>query len=308
MSYLLPENVNGMVVEVFPNQCVVQEILAGIVVERRVACTYRKAKLPTAEIRERAPVAVGDRIHFEEISKTDGVIDGVAERENSLARPSPERALKHVLVANVKKLVIVTSVDKPDFSPGLVDRFIIAAEHQGIGVMIAVNKIDLLSENGAPVESSTEPLWEIYRDLGYPMAMVCAKTGDGLEKIIEWMGTDLTTFCGHSGVGKTSMLNAILGKTIGRTNIVSASTGKGQHTTTGAFMIPGTALIDTPGVREFGLFQIPAEWIRDFFREFKKHSCKDSECFHRHEEGCQVKHLPRYLSYKRIVESILQGT
>jgi ribosome biogenesis GTPase / thiamine phosphate phosphatase len=299
VEYLEAEKVNGMVVEVFPNQCVVKEL--GTL--RRLACTYRKAKLPTADIRERAPVAVGDLVHFEEISRTDGVIDGVSARTNSLSRPAPERAQRHVLVANVKKLVIVTSVANPEFSPGLVDRFIIAAEHQGIGVFLAINKADLLATT-----SVAPKLWENYSELGYSVGLVCAKTGDGLEAIRQWIGEDLTTFCGHSGVGKTSLLNSMLGKQIGRTGEVSEFTGKGQHTTTGAYLIEGTNLIDTPGVREFGLFGIEPEWVRDFFREFKTRECRDPECFHREEVGCAVKELPRYSSYRRIVESILEGT
>ena len=296
-DYLDPSAANGVVVEVFPNQCVVRELETNL----RVPCTYRKAKLPTADIRERAPVAVGDRVHFGRIAGVNGVIDGVCARENSLARPAPERAQRHVLVANVKKLVIVTSVARPEFSPGLVDRFIIAAEHQKIAIHLVINKADLLTPE------SPRP-WDTYRDLGYPCTLVCAKTGDGLDRLRDWVGEDLTTFCGHSGVGKTSILSALIGATAGRTGEVSEFTGKGQHTTTGAYLIDGTSLIDTPGVRAFGLFGIEPEWIRDFFREFRSRNCADPECFHRDEPGCAVSDLPRYSSYRRIVESILEGT
>lgn len=300
VSYLSRDLANGRVVEVFPNQCLVMKLDT----QERIACTYRKAKLPTLELRERSPVAVGDLVKFDEISKTDGVIDGVCERENSLSRPAPERAQKHVLVANVKKLVIVSAVKNPDFSPGLIDRFVIAAEHEGIDVCIVVNKSDLLSLED---RQKSHP-WSLYEDLSYPVKLVCAKTGEGMESLRNFMGNDLTTFCGHSGVGKTSLLNTLIGREIGRTKEVSDSTNKGLHTTTGAILIQGTNLIDTPGVREFGITGIKPEEIRDYFREFKQLKCKDDQCFHLNEEGCVVKHLPRYGSYKRIVMSLLEDT
>lgn len=296
VSYIVGELANATVTEVFPNQCLVlRDAGAG-----KMNCTYRKAKLPTVEIRERAPVAVGDRVRVEVISNTDGVIDGIAARRNMLSRPSPESAMRHVLVANIDRLAIVASCHDPDFTPGLVDRFLVAALVQKIEPIILVTKMDLKREGD-------ENAWGHYRSLGYPVFEVCVKSGLGVDEVRKHLKGKLTTFCGHSGVGKTSLLNSILGEEVGRVGDVSSSTGKGQHTTTGAYLIPDSELIDTPGIREFGLMGVDADDLKNYFPEFNSVQCADPECFHRHEEGCQVKNLTRYSSYRRILESLVAG-
>lgn len=295
VSYLSPHLANGTVAEVFPNQCLVIQD-SGL----KLACTYRKAKLPTIELRERAPVAVGDRVRVEVISKTDGVIDGIAERRNMLSRPAPERAMRHVLVANIDRLAIVASSHDPDFTPGLVDRFLVAALAQGIEPFICVTKMDLYKEGeGTP--------WSMYRDLGYSVFETCVLKGQGIEELRTFLKGKLTTFCGHSGVGKTSLLNTIIGSEQRAVGEVSSTTGKGQHTTTGAYLISESKLIDTPGIRAFGLMEIEPETLQQYFIEFKGVNCADSECMHRDEEGCGVKSFPRYSSYRRILESLLAG-
>jgi ribosome biogenesis GTPase len=298
MGYLALEEANGTVAEVFPNQCKV--IADGATEgERVVACTYRRAKLPTTELRERAPVAVGDRVRFERISQRDGVIEGIVVRRNFLARPAPERAMRHTLVANIDVLVIVAASREPVFTPGLVDRFLVAALAQKIDPILCVTKMDLFDGGDRP--------WTLYSDIGFRVIETCAKTGTGLEEVRSALDGKLATFCGHSGVGKTSLLNALLGFEVGRTAEVSTSTGKGQHTTTGAYLIPDSNLIDTPGIRAFGLLGIAPADLRSYFPEFQGLPCAEPACEHREEEGCAARELPRYSSYRRMLESLLAG-
>lgn len=297
-GYLAIEEANGTVTEVFPNQC---KVLIDDEAEpnREFACTYRKAKLPTADIRERAPVAVGDRVRFEKIGNRDGVIDGVCERRNMLARPAPERAQRHVLVANIDVLVIVAACREPVFTPGLVDRFLVAAQVQGIEPILCITKMDLFEEADKP--------WKLYSDIGFTVIETGALDGTGLETLRTTIGDQLTTFCGHSGVGKTSILNALLGKIIGKTKVVSIATGRGQHTTTSAFLIPKTRMIDTPGIREFGLLGVSPEELRQYFPEFVDLKCEEQDCWHRDEEGCEATGFARYASYRRMLESLIAG-
>ncbi|MBC7385632.1 MAG: ribosome small subunit-dependent GTPase A [Cryobacterium sp.] len=294
-AYLVSAEANGTVIEVFPNQCKV----LGDGASDEFACTYRKAKLPTADIRERAPVAVGDRVRFERFGNRDGVIDGVCERRNMLARPAPERAQRHVLVANIDLLVIVAACREPVFTPGLVDRFLVAAQAQGIEPVICITKLDLFEAGG-------EKPWSLYRDVGFTVIETGVKGGTGLEDLRSAIAGKLSVFCGHSGVGKTSLLNALLGTAL-RTAEVSTSTGKGQHTTTGAYLLTGTQMIDTPGVREFGLLGIKADDLRKYFPEFGGLECEEPDCFHQDEEGCKARELPRYPSYRRMLASLQAG-
>lgn len=294
-GYLPIAEANGTVTEVFPNQCKVTDDAS-----QEFACTYRKAKLPTTEIRERAPVAVGDRVRFEKVGSRDGVIDGVCERRNFLARPAPESTMRHTIVANVDLLVIAAAARSPDFAPGLVDRFLVAAQAAGIAPVICITKLDLL-------EPGAERPWSLYRDIGFTVIETCAKTGIGLDALREALAGKLSTFCGHSGVGKTTILNAILGFEAGKTGEVSEATGKGQHTTTGAYRIPGTDLIDTPGIREFGILGVAPADLRRYFPEMVGLACAEADCWHREEEGCVAHDLPRYGSYRRMVESLIAG-
>ncbi len=292
VDFLEIDQSNGTVVEVFPNQCVV----LGDEPKDRFACTYRKAKMPNAEARERSPVAVGDRVRFEKMGSRDGVIDGISRRRNMLARPAPERAMRHVLSTNVDRLVIVAACAKPEFSPGLVDRFWVAAQSQEIQTILVVNKIDLFEPGDRP--------WTIYTQIGLPTIEISTKTGMGIDQVDALIRDGVSVFCGHSGVGKTSLLNRLSQREIGRTGEISEATGKGQHTTTGAYFIPGTSWIDTPGVREFGLLDVQPEELKKFFPEMQGLACEVEDCLHEAESGCAAKSLFRYASYRRILESL----
>jgi ribosome biogenesis GTPase len=298
------EQSNAVVVEVFPKQCRTRLLDSG----KTLLCSYRWAQLlgkGGEEIRTRAPVTVGDRVKVVQNTPDSGVVEGLCVRRNSLARVAPGRdnqSLHHVVAANVDSLVIVASIREPEFSPGLVDRYLIAAAAAGIAARICATKKDL----AIPPEVAQS--LQVYRDIGVPTFEVSAKSGAGL------LGE--TVFCGHSGVGKTSLLNALLESVPDTKNLkigeVSASTGKGRHTTTSAVMIAAPEKdqfwIDTPGVREFSLAGISARKLSQYFPEFRKLDCtRKRSCMHIDEAECEAKTLPRYASYRRIFESMIEN-
>ena len=306
---LATEEANATVAEVFPNQCKIRWDSDHV---EMLAVYRRSTVLKRGEtVRERAPVAVGDRVKAERVGDT-AIIAGVCERKNRLLRPAPDRkeTVVHVIVANIDRLAIVASAINPDFSPGLVDRILVAASAQGIEPVLVVNKIDLWREQGA---GRAEP-WQIYRDLGYPVHELSAKAGTGTEALSRELEGRSVAFCGHSGVGKTSLLSRLIGTSVGAEGEVSAFTGKGRHTTTSAVLLrgpgQGTLWIDTPGVREFGLADVKHEELKMHFPELadpRTLGCASEACSHREEEGCRARELPRYGSYRRILESLLSG-
>lgn len=294
------EKANATVAEVFPNQARVRTDTGTDLV-----CNYRRSTVIGAASegrwRERSPVAVGDRVLVEKIGTQEGVISGVARRTSQLMRPAPGREeLVHALAANVHSICIVSSAGHPAFSPGLVDRFLVAASFGGIEPVVIINKIDLL-------ESESRP-WEMYRELGFQVREVSAKSGLGIEALRQSLSSSKAVFCGQSGVGKTSLLTALLGKDIGRVGEVSEATGKGRHTTTGAVLLDDN-WIDTPGVREFGLVGVEPEQLKEHYPEFASLQCQSTGCFHMGEPECaaQAESLPRLQSYRRIFESLQAG-
>ncbi|MBY0471207.1 ribosome small subunit-dependent GTPase A [bacterium] len=299
-SFVPFEKANAIVTEVFPNQCRARMLVTG----EEMLCKYRRAQV-FGDKKERSPVAVGDRALVERVGTNDGVISARAERRNSLARPAPDRDEEaHVIAANLDCLAIVCSVVHPDFSPGLVDRFLVAAHANQIQPIIVVNKIDQLR----PAQ------WKGYLDVGYHLYEVSAKDGLGLSQFLKEIEGKTVAFCGHSGVGKTSLLNAMLTSSERKVGSVSGVTGKGRHTTTSAILLQGpngSSWIDTPGVREFGLFGIGTADLCNYFPEFKVAGCDHDNCRHWDEEGCEVKkgadsEYWRYPSYRRIYQSLLE--
>jgi ribosome biogenesis GTPase len=256
------------------------------------------------EIRERTPVAVGDRVEASRVSPDSGVVEGVCERKNRLMRPAPGRdAQQHVLAANVDVVAIVVALRNPEFSPGLIDRFLVGAQAAGAHPILCVTKMDLL-------EAGAARPWAVYADLGFEVHEISSRTHAGIDALRKVFIDKSVVFCGRSGAGKTSLLRDLLGADIGRVGEVSESTGKGKHTTTSAVLLGGpgrSQWIDTPGVREFGLADVEAEQLKEFFPELRSLGCEQSGCEHGGEPGCKAAGLPRYASYLRILESLKNG-
>lgn len=295
------EEANATVAEVFPKQCRVR--LDGD--EREFLCAYRRAGvLRNEEIRERTFVTVGDRVRVAVLNPQSGVVEGVCERRNRLFRPAPGKEGKtvhHVIAANLDVVAIVASARNPDFSAGLVDRYLIATQAAKIEPLICVTKMDL---------AAAERPWKIYQDLGFQVVEVCAKQGIGTEALKARLNGKTVLFCGQSGVGKTSLLRILLDREIGRVREISEATGRGQHTTTSTVLIggpDGSRWIDSPGVREFGLAEVAAEDLQKFYPEFAGVQCAAAACDHAGEEGCGAEGFPRHAVYRRIFESLKAG-
>jgi ribosome biogenesis GTPase / thiamine phosphate phosphatase len=287
---------NGTVVELFPNQSSVR--LDGD--PKAKLCPYRMSTLAArGENRERSPVAVGDRVRVEA-----GVIVGRCERRNKLIRPAPNarNVLLHVVAANLDLLAIVASTRDPDFTEGVVDRFLVAASAEKIPTALCVNKTDLL-------EAGAERPWLSYREAGVVVLEICAKTGAGQEALLELLAGKTAAFCGHSGVGKTSLLRRLLGDPgYGRVGEVNAATGKGAHTTTGAVFLDGprgSRLIDTPGIMNFGLFGIARADLLSHFPELAAaaKNCP-SACDHELVPGCRLREMRRYGSWRGLLSGL----
>jgi ribosome biogenesis GTPase len=281
----------GTVSEVFPK-------MANVLLDEdesvKLLCPYRRGQIVDrdAEWRERSPVAPGDRVQVHSYGSKDGVIEELFPRRNSIVRRAPGREGKilHTIAANVDFVVITTSLHDPDFNPGLVDRFLIATTVAQIRPIIVINKCDLKAD-------AHERPWKLYEDLGYRCVPVSSKSGEGIEVLREMLKGKTSVFCGHSGVGKTSLLSALFGETVGRVGEISKSTGKGKHTTTVSKLIPvggGTRFIDTPGIKEFGLIGVDAKALLEYFPEL----------FELSEKREDFKHLPRYESYERIKRAL----
>ena len=263
---------------------------------------------------------------FEEMSwrPYDYVMNGEYRDENAslhrtikwseLRRPDSRGTLKPV-AANVDLIVIVFA-PLPEPHANLIDRYIIAAEHAGIKPLLLLNKSDLLDPSG---ESRVHSLLNTYHTLGYPLLEVSAYSGDGLAKLQEQLNDQVSVFVGQSGVGKSSLVNRLLPNTDTRVGALSELTGKGTHTTTTArlFHFPaGGQLIDSPGIREFGLGHVSVADVEAGFIEFQEHlgHCRFRNCSHEHEPGCALLaaveegkiHPQRLASFKHIISGIKQ--
>ncbi len=277
-----------------------------------------KGKLKIDEdISSTNPVAVGDTVVFEvEDDKVKtGIISDVTDRHNYIVRVSPHnKNQKHIIAANINLALLVVSVVDPRTSTGFIDRFLITAEAYHIPAVIAVNKTDLLK----PKHTIVLHQWqEIYGRAGYDVYAVSAKDATSLPALEARIKDKTTLFSGHSGVGKSTLINELLPGINVKTNVVSGWSGKGQHTTTFAemFDLPGGGrIIDTPGVKEFGLIDFEREELSQYFPEMRAvmKNCKFNNCLHINEPGCAVKQgvidktisEDRYVSYVAILESI----
>ena len=235
---------------------------------------------------QRHVVAAGDRVWFRPEGTDAGTIERIEPRHGVLSRTSKGR--QHVLVSNVDQLLIVASVAEPELKPHLIDRFLVAAEKSGIRPIICINKVDLI-----PL-ADIQPLVGVYAQLGYEVLLLSASTGFGVELLRRRVGERESVVAGQSGVGKSSLLNAIEPGLDLQVRTVSEENEKGRHTTSVAQLIPLAAagyVVDTPGIRQFQLWDlIPAE-VAGFYRDLRPYVslCRFPDCTHTHEAECAVK-------------------
>lgn len=241
-----------------------------------------------------------------------GVVEAVHPRSSLLSRPDLYDGVK-VIAANIDQILIVSSVF-PSFSTQIIDRYIVAAEDTGIVPVIILNKIDLMtSENKDDIEQALTR----YQAIGYQVYQVSSLCGDGLEVIQGLLQHKVSVFVGQSGVGKSSLINALLPQAELVTGEVSENSGLGQHTTTTAKLIhlpSGGDLIDSPGVREFALWHLPADRVAWCFSEFRDYlgSCKFRDCTHKDDPGCRLREAleqgkiteDRFNNYHKIIASL----
>jgi ribosome biogenesis GTPase len=233
-------------------------------------------------------VVVGDEVSWTEQEGDRAVITEVSPRRNGFSRrASGDRPEEQVMAANLDQVVVVTSIRDPEFSPGFVDRVLAQAEHAGLPARIVLNKVDL---GGA---DEAEGILADYGRAGYAGLATSAKTGGDVERLRHVCRGRRSLFVGHSGVGKSTLLNALVPEEL-VSGAVNAKTGKGRHTTTAAWMLvpePGFEVIDTPGMRTFGLWGVGARDLEQAYPEFRRvlGECRFSDCHHLREPGCALR-------------------
>lgn len=263
------------------------------------------------------PIAVGDIVEVveEEKEAANAMITEIAPRRNYIVRSSPhKRSHKHIVAANLDQAVLVCTIKEPRTSRGFIDRFLVTAAAYHIPAVLVFNKKDLLKEKDR--EKFLE-MADVYTDIGYPVLLISAAKGEGITEVQEMLKDKVTLMSGHSGVGKSSLINQLLPGMQLRTKEVSGWSGKGLHTTTFAemFDLPGGGqIIDTPGLREFGIIDIPKTELSHYFLEMQPYitQCQFNNCLHINEPGCAVKaaveegeiDTDRYISYATILETI----
>jgi ribosome biogenesis GTPase len=263
------------------------------------------------------PVAVGDEVDIEiedEAEKT-GMITEIHPRNNYINRQSPrQKHQHHIIASNLDQSLLVATLKEPRTSQGFIDRFLVASEMFHVKALIVFNKSDLFKKKDL---EKFEQMKEMYEAAGYKVFLTSTKDNTGIEELKKELKDKTTLISGHSGVGKSSLLNIIFPDMNLKTQGISGWSGKGQHTTTFAEMFDlsfGGRIIDTPGMREFGLVDISKQEVSHYFPEMRErlNDCQFNNCLHVNEPGCAIKTAvaggeiseDRYVSYVNIMESI----
>ena len=264
-------------------------------------------------IKNTNPVVVGDRVDYGTEKDGTGIITHIETRKDYIERKSTNLSkIRHLIAANIDLAFLLVTQREPRTSLGFIDRFLVAAEGFRIPVCLVFNKMDLYSEAELSV---VEELSALYSHIGYGVLRTSVVSGMGIDKLREMIHGKVCLFSGHSGTGKSAIISAIDPTLNLRTGDISKVHNKGKHTTTFAEMFPLAEgyMIDTPGIKEFGLIQYSKEEVRDYFPEIRAYNnrCKFDDCSHTHEPGCLVQKavesgeiaLSRYLNYIAILEA-----
>ncbi len=276
-----------------------------------------KGVMKLDDITSTNPVAVGDTIEMEiETGEAEtSVINEILARHNYINRQSPRHKYQHhIVAANLDQSLLIATLKEPRTSQGFIDRFLVASEMYHVVPVIVFNKADLYKNK----ELEKYNLWKkMYEEIGYKVLLISTVKHEGIKNVVDLLKDKTTLISGHSGVGKSSLLNVVFPDMQLKTQDVSGWSGKGQHTTTFAEMydLPGGGrIIDTPGMREFGLVDISRQELSHYFPEMRErlNNCQFNNCLHVNEPGCAVKeavgsgkiHEDRFVSYLSILDSI----
>ena len=283
------------------------------VVECRIKGNFR-----LKDIKSTNPVAVGDYVKISMREDNTAYISEILPRRNYIVRKASNLSKQsHILAANVDICLLVVTVNYPATSTTFIDRFLASAEAYRVPVVLVFNKTDLYNDEEL---ATMEQLITLYESIGYRCLRTAATEGKGIEEIKEIINGHVTLLAGNSGVGKSSLVNAVSPETAARIGEISKIHNKGMHTTTYSEMfelMPGSYLVDTPGVKGFGTYDMEIEEIADYFIEIFECSkgCRFGNCTHLHEPGCAVIEavergdiaLSRYSSYLSMIEEKKEG-
>jgi len=269
------------------------------------------------EITSTNPVSVGDKVEIEKENETENtaLIIKIYDRINYINRQSPgAKYQQHIIAANIDLSLLLATLKEPRTSQGFIDRFLVASEMYHVPSIIVFNKADLHKRKE---DEKFQQLKAMYEQIGYKVFLISVNSNMGIDELKKEIKNKITLISGHSGVGKSSLLNLIFPELKLKTQDVSGWSGKGLHTTTFAemFDLPsGGGIIDTPGMREFGLIDVTKQELSHYFPEMRERlvNCQFNNCQHINEPGCAIKEAvvngeineDRYVSYVNILDSI----
>ena len=277
-----------------------------------------KGNFRLKDIKSTNPVTVGDRVVIDINKEGTAFITEIEERKNYIIRRASNLSKQsHIIAANLDQAMLIVTVNYPITTTIFIDRFLATAEAYRVPVKLVFNKIDRYNNED---QRALENLIELYTSIGYPCSTLCARTEEGLDALKADLKDKITLLSGHSGVGKSTIINKLVPGVNLRTGDISEYHNKGMHTTTFSEMIPlpdGGYLIDTPGIKGFGTIEMADAEISHYFRELFKYSeeCRFNNCMHRHEPGCAVIQAvndgliseSRYKSYLSILDDRMES-
>lgn len=280
----------------------------GRIVECKVKGNFR-----LKGIRSTSPVAVGDYVDIIMNAEGTALISAIDDRKNYIIRKASNLSKQsQIIAANLDQALLIITIKQPETSTTFIDRFLAGAEAYRVPVVLMFNKTDLLNDDERHYQ---QQMVELYETIGYPCIEISAETGMGIDQLQTLLKQKVTLVSGNSGVGKSTLINAIIPHADQRTAEISNAHGTGMHTTTFSEMIElaeGGYLIDTPGIKGFGTFDIEREELTSYFKEIFEFSkdCKFNNCTHTHEPGCAVLQavenhyisVSRYQSYLNMLE------